>query len=571
MLTDRHYNVNIAFQNKYNDSNTRTSRGWVLKTYIDDGTKMKKIITIIGCGAVGVSQLYHLVEQLISDNIAANFEILIFEKSSSLGQGVAYGEDSPSNLLNRTAGAMSLIHDKPDDFICWLKNNKNKWNDQFPNIKINQLKETFLPRFLFGIYAEDVLRQTIYRARRYKLKISFIHDEAINIEKYHDEYKIYTKNNWQLLSSIIILAVGNLPAKKFGDFNNNPAYFNSPYPTKNLTAIPKNASVGILGSRLSAIDAAISLAEYGHKGEVAFIARKGYFPSIKADYEAYRLKFISERYIAVIAKEKRQISLAKIVKLLISEAEFIYGKRLSFKKFFQRQTDLKKHLDNEFKTYQSIEKMIWQNILISLNAIVENVWNVLKNSDKERFHSIYKSLWMACRVSIPYQNAKKIYKLVLDNRLTLKNGFQQIKFNGQKFIIQTESGKFEYDYIIDATGNSDDVKLIESNLLNNMLVSGLINENKFGGVDVDFETSRVINSDNLVEDRFFVIGNLTSGVYFFTSVLELNINHAFKIAKAISREYLSDYQEKTSISHAVSGYLWQLSNDNKISKNMEIL
>lgn len=85
---------------------------------------MKKIIAIIGCGAVGGAQLHYLVDQLIKDNIAESFEILVFEKSPSLGLGLAYARDEHHNILNRNAETMSLLYDKADDFKKWVLNNK---------------------------------------------------------------------------------------------------------------------------------------------------------------------------------------------------------------------------------------------------------------------------------------------------------------------------------------------------------------------------------------------------------------------------------------------------------------
>lgn len=518
---------------------------------------MKNIITIVGCGAVGVSQLYHLVDQLINDNIAANFEILIFEKSSSLGQGVAYIDDYQTNILNRTAGTMSLIHGKPDDFIQWLKNNKSKWKNKYSCLKQYKLKDAFLPRSLFGMYSEDILRQTIYKARKHKLKISFIHDEVVLVQKYEDKYRIKTKNGWQLISDILILALGNLPSNKLGDFKGNDKYFTAPYPTQQLDKIPTSASVGILGSRLSAIDAAISLNARGHTGGITFIARKGYFPSIRSPYQFYQLNCLSEEAINQIAKENKKISLKQVVKMLIAETESICGIKLSFKKFFRRTNDLKIHLENEFNTNKSKEKMVWQNMLIALNNVIEKIWHHLNDSDRELFNNVYKSQWTACRVGIPIQNAKKIYSLVKNKKLTMLHGCKHTEYADEKFSVITEAGRHTFDYLIDATGNCDDLKLVDSPLLTGMLNEGLIERHKFGGVKVEFESSKVINNDNYVEHGLFVIGNLASGTYFFTSVLELNIKHAFNISKNISKEFIQSYRQKYVLPEITTGYVWQ--------------
>lgn len=488
---------------------------------------------------MGASQLYHLVDQLINNDIVEHFEILVFEKSLNVGHGVAYAHDDDTNLLNRSAGTMSLIHKKPDDFINWLVKNRGKWKNSFADLKINKLKEAFLPRSLFGMYIEDTIQQTILRARKHKLKISIIHDEVIAIQKEIDEYQVGTNNGWLFYSEIVILTMGNLPSNKFGSYAGNDKFFTTPYPTKKLKLIPLNATVGIMGSRLSAVDAAIALSNNGHQGAIVFIARNGYLPAIRAPYRNHELQILIRHYLQ---NHSNDLSLHRLIKILTKEVGLAYGSPTLLSEWFERPTNAIEHFQNELQTYKSKKKIVWQSVLIALNQVIEEIWHELNESDKWIFIQFYKSRWMAYRVGIPVQNARKIYNLFISNQLSLIKNFNKLAYENGKFLVDTNANRFEFDYIIDATGNSEEINLIDSLLLTNMLGQGLIKPHRYGGLEVDFLSSRVINTDNSVESNLFTIGNLTSGTYFFTSVLELNIRHSFKVAQIISSDFVAHEQ-----------------------------
>ena len=67
----------------------------------------KKIISIIGGGAVGVSLLYQLIKKNIDIYHIPNLEINIFEKSSFIGRGLAYGKDS--GLVKNICGQVPVL------------------------------------------------------------------------------------------------------------------------------------------------------------------------------------------------------------------------------------------------------------------------------------------------------------------------------------------------------------------------------------------------------------------------------------------------------------------------------
>ncbi len=509
---------------------------------------MKKIITIVGCGAVGAAQLYHLVYQLIQDNITEHFEILVFEKSENLGHGLAYTQDEHTNLLNRSAETMSLIHRKEDDFKNWLLKNKSKWKEEFSGHKIKR-KEVFLARALFGSYCEDTIQKIIVHARAHKLKVSIIHDEVIVIDKYNHDYKIETRNGWKFHSHVVILTLGNLPSLKFGKAVNNDKFYTSPYPTKKLSNIPAHSAVGIMGSLLSAIDAAIALHHQEHQGNIAFISRGGWLPVVRSPYRYHELKILNAKALReYLSLNKRELSLRQIIKLLRHEVELLCDEKIQFGEWLATPIDAKLHFEHEFKTYKSKNKIAWQAVMIALNQVIESIWHELNEADKALFNLRYKSKFMAYRVGIPIQNARKIYNLFVTKQISQIRHFESLAQNQDKFIVTTSKSTFEFDYIIDATGYCDDLTYIQSTLLSNMTNNGLIKPHRYGGLEVDFESSRIVRKDNSIEKNLYAIGNLTSGTYFFTSVLELNIKHAYKIAQNIALDFIGSHRAPTAIS-----------------------
>lgn len=506
----------------------------------------KKIISIIGGGAVGVSILYQLIKKNIDTYYISGLEINIFEKNLSIGRGLAYGHDSEINLLNRPIETMSAVHGNQNDFIDWLSNN-NHWKKSYPNIHIDKNKGNFLPRSLFGMYLESLFADSLEIAKNNGIKINIIYDEVINLQKNKNKFFVVTKNGNSYLSHSVVLALGQTNSRHYDHLKLTNKYFESPYPTTLVrNEIPKNASIAIIGSRLSAIDSAIALCESGHQGEITFISRNGYLPSVRPHgIFNYKLKILTAKNIDELSHfGATNIKLKQIVKLLEKEFYLATGKSQSIKEWFSRPKDPILYLKNELFNLDCHDSIIWQSIMIAMNNVIELIWHKLSNQDKKIFIKRYRSRWMAYRVGIPLQNAKKILSLMESGKITSVNSLNSISYNKniEKFVIQFNSNSTNkiFEYAINATGSCSEIKNSQSSLLLNMMKNGFLQPSQFGGMNVDFSSSKIIDRNGVADDNLYAIGTLTEGTYFFTSVLELNINHANTIS-----DYILDYIKST--------------------------
>ena len=104
---------------------------------------MKSSIGIIGGGFSGCMLAYHLLEK------TKDLQVVIFNKSSRIGPGLAYDPASSSMLLNVKAGKMSAFPSLPSDFVDWLIQ-----VDAYPLKTKAEISNTFASRELYGRYLE---------------------------------------------------------------------------------------------------------------------------------------------------------------------------------------------------------------------------------------------------------------------------------------------------------------------------------------------------------------------------------------------------------------------------------
>lgn len=495
-------------------------------------------IGIVGVGAVGVSLLSQLFQCLKDKKIQQTVEIYLFEKSTHIAKGLAYQDDSLSNVLNRPANKMSINYDSELDFSAWLAKNQLKIKNIYPDLVLDE-KDPYWPRPVFGLYLKDVFNQTLRNFHRIGVAVHVLSEEVIDIQFSGSFYEINTATGKKLSCfKQVVLSTGHSEDQKFSYLKQVDAFFNSPYPTKDLLQKidhPKG-TVGILGSRLSAIDAAIALAEHGYAGKMILFSRHKLLPAVRANKYATNVKPFKTLAIS-------GYDLASVKKQLEQAVSHTHGASTSFEDWFVRLEEPQAFLRNELMESEHDRRVAWDTVLQDSNQIIEELWHRLPDSEKTIFMNRLKSKWLSFRVGIPKKNALKLLKLLESGQLSLQQMKGQPSYNPihQQFSIESkESTPIEVDYLINATGSPLMVDEMASSLIHNLRSSGMVCPHAFGGIQVEFDTSKIIDADGKVMDDFYAIGQVTAGVYFFTSTLALNVKHAYHVAWQITRKITNE-------------------------------
>lgn len=487
------------------------------------------VITIVGGGATSLSFLYSYLASVPGKNMPTT--VYLLDKRGCFGSGAAYEPDVASNILNSKTGFITPFYDRPGDFFNWLTESQPIWRKSFPDFRLEQ--DNYAPRPLFGMYLRSKMTWLVKEALIKNVQIIQVDAEVKDITMSGKIFVIQTDCSLSLASDYVFLCCGTLPAKQTHFGANVNTILGSPYPISGLVQkIPVDARVGIIGSRLSGIDAVIGLIENGHKGAITIYSRSGYFPSVRGTQGRITPKLLTADHIDDLVNLNGNISLHDVIELITNEISLLSDTPRSREIPSAPMPplppeDLEAYLAKEIGLAQ--ESRNWQAVLYSTNSVIDKLWMALEDAEKAEFLSKHFSAFMSYRVSIPAENARKILGYLQSGKLFFRPGaFTMTIGADDKPIINMETTRHpssSYDFVINATGSPRCVTELNSDLLTNLLQRGTLTPHKFGGISVDQDTYQVIGESGR-KSHLYAMGELTTGTFFFTSALEINARHA---------------------------------------------
>ncbi|WP_440029867.1 FAD/NAD(P)-binding protein [Chromobacterium amazonense] len=487
---------------------------------------MNSVIALIGSGSTALSFIHHYLQQLEA-GAALPRTMYLFEKRAAFGSGAAYEADRASNLLNTKTEFITPFIDQPGDFWHWLQTQPALWRHQFPGYTPEA--DGYAPRPLFGMYLEDRLKALVKRAASLGLNVVQLHAEVLDIQQHGNRQVLNTDCNLRLVADYVFLTCGTLPARRNNALAEHPHVLNTPYPVSTLPArIPAEAAVGILGARLSAIDAVIALIEQGHRGPITLHSRSGYFPSVRGTQGRIQPRYLSDEYLATLRASKGKLSLQELIALVQKEIMELEGTELRGDFHLPAPpASLENYLQDEI--HAAAGPRAWQAALYATNPIIDQLWAALHEEDKQKFLDNYFSAFMAYRVSIPVENARKILRYLQSGQLRFCSGSfgrPQAMDGGLVLRMDGEQIVHHYDYLIQAMGSPRQVGHLESELLSRLLQRGVLQPHPLGGVKIEAHSYCAEGANGQTNPRFRVLGELTTGAFFFTSALDINARHA---------------------------------------------
>jgi uncharacterized NAD(P)/FAD-binding protein YdhS len=197
--------------------------------------------------------------------------IVVVEPRPTLGRGLAYSTRCCAHLMNVPAGKLSLVEEQPNHFVEWLRENFYSWATDY----------SFVPRSVYGRYVGDCLAVR-RRAARPGVDLQHVRLEVIRMEPKAAGYRAYLSDGSSLSADAVVLATGNPPPSDEvipeGPFRRSGRYFPSAWHPGALDCVNQHGAVLLLGSGLTAIDAAVALEESGHRGVIHLVSRHGLLP-----------------------------------------------------------------------------------------------------------------------------------------------------------------------------------------------------------------------------------------------------------------------------------------------------
>jgi uncharacterized NAD(P)/FAD-binding protein YdhS len=268
------------------------------------------------------------------------------------------------------------------------------------------------------------------------------------------------------------------------------------------------------------------------------ISRSGYFPSVRGTQGRYTPQILTLERLGQHGRTFGKITLQELTRWVADEVH-LAGGPVPVAMFVPPPPP-----DDPLHFFETEIKLAgqprpWQAVLYATNPLIDCIWQLLDDADKQIFLNKYQAVWMSYRVSIPVENAQQLVDLCKGGRLTFKSGKTDVHSNAHGFDVAVHGRDgveaANFDCVVGAFGSPRDARLIDSRLVQNILSSGLARCHRHGGLEVVHQSGRFIEAPGQAQLNIWALGELTSGVNFFTSALEINARHAAKVARDIVR------------------------------------
>lgn len=443
-------------------------------------------IAIVGGGAAGVLVAIQLLRQA-----RVPLRIALLDPQTTLAQGVAYATPYPEHVLNVPAQKMSALPDLPEDFLDFVAGDDPEQRAR--------LAPAFLERRRYG----DYLRVRLAEAMQASVaSLEHVPQSAVALHRQPHGLRLQLQDGSALECSKLVLAVGNrsrpLPAR--GASSLAPGALTGAWDFEAVRAIPQDASLCIVGSGLSMVDAVLSFVATGHRGRIQVLSRHGWRPQPHA--AAAPVDFDPQQLLALNLRARLRV--------------------------------LRTAARNEMAAGRP-----WQGLMETLRPHGQGLWSTLSEADQRRFLRHLVRLWDVHRHRIAGEVHAQMQTLIDSGQLRVHRGrLDAVMQSGRcvRVAAVTRDGKdlhFDVDHVINATGVELRVPTMRNPLLTGMLGEGLAQPGPHGIGVATGADGQVRDAQGRVQEDVFALGSLRVGdLWESTAIPELRVQ-AQQAARAL--------------------------------------
>ncbi len=232
---------------------------------------MKTIVIIGGgfCGTITAVNLARFSESPL--------RVVLVNRGSPAGRGVAYSTRRAEHLLNVVARNMSALADDPQHFVDWLRT-----RTEYADMPEAVLRETFVPRRIYGDYLRSLLFTCSRPSdNRLPVQIETLDGQAVDVLARDDGATVILEDGQQIDADKVLLATGNQPPAPLPSpaaAFHHPRYCENPWQDWERRLPERSQPVVLLGTGLTMVDAFLTLASHGWQGPIFAVSRNGLLP-----------------------------------------------------------------------------------------------------------------------------------------------------------------------------------------------------------------------------------------------------------------------------------------------------
>lgn len=370
-------------------------------------------LAIIGAGPAGLATF---ISAVLRDAAKTIYVV----DPNCWGPGLAYGNTDEDVLCNSSIESMSIVIGRPLDFFDYLV-------EQGREVSV----EAFAPRAWAGAYLTDRFAQYLALARRSGIDVVPVRRRFRSLRADGAGRYALTFGDGQLPSSLVadnvIFCSGHgaprVPSQ-FSRFRGYRSFVPCVFPEAEMLArIGREARVLVLGTKLSAVDAALLLLRQGHL--VTMISPSGEIPAVRKRIlrnDAFEFGLDSTQSMLKRWDGRNADDCPPALK----RAYLRYARRtlarLSDKPWhaqFSSAVDRTQRLREEIEIAERGDAT-WQDLMFGFIGQANEVY--LKAPVVGGLHPMIRTMFARYSAAIALENAKKLLRAIDDGKLRIERG-----------------------------------------------------------------------------------------------------------------------------------------------------
>ncbi|WP_161878653.1 FAD/NAD(P)-binding protein [Alkalibacterium sp. MB6] len=457
-------------------------------------------IAIVGMGVAGISVLRE-IKNVLNQGKRMDVDIVVFSNRDQYGTGMPYQKDDEALLINQYTDTMTIDPSDSEDFLKWVTKYKGPEHQEKPH----------LPRKWFGEYLSDRLKEWSR-----ELTMNVIYEDVQSMHALSDgRIKLKSATRQEIVDGVH-LAIGHSPYADPYRLKGLPGYIYHPYPFESQLKLEnQSGTVGIIGTRLTAMDAMLFLQRHYPETNIAFLSLDKRFSSVRGHHVPLHLSQEEKEQFKQTLIDKKDALTFEDVKEAFSQLATKKGINVKHMctEFGQGSLDSMRHELNHLDELGRFQQFISQ-----LKETFPYIWWTLPKKEKVLFKNKYEEQFLNFKIPVTEEAVRSLIQSVDQKKIAIYSHIQSIKRRDDRFEVNCENGdQFTVDVLINATGQSTNLYYsldLHQPLIKQLIEEGFIVPYPYGGVKIDYPSMSAIDRRGRIRSTFKVYGQLASGVQY---------------------------------------------------------
>jgi uncharacterized NAD(P)/FAD-binding protein YdhS len=452
---------------------------------------MRKTLVIVGAGFSGTV----LAANLLRRPPAGGADIVLIERSSVMGRGVAYAAHEFPYLLNVPAARSSADSRDPLQFLRFAQSRLPKVDG-----------EDFLPRALYGDYLQDLLLRAEREAPPH-VRLIRVFGEVTGVSRADDGAALAAEfaDRAPIRGDALILALGNpsVPLPPWAQELNGHAAFRQ-NPRDLPETLGSEHSVLIVGNGLTMADAASALSRHPERVPTLHtISRRGLTPKTQTIFHTDAMRGSGETLLASAHSLRK---LLRACRNLARDVEKLGGD--------------------------------WREAISFIRSLVPALWRRMPEAERRRFVRHLQVHWDTYRHRLPPQLTERLENLRRSGKLKVRAGRIQgvVAVDRRRLAVSWRTrgsgatAQLTVDMLVNATGPNYNIERSTDALMISLRAAGLVSPD---ALQLGINTARFgacVDARGRASERLFYVGPLLRADHLdATAAAELS-NHVEQLA-----------------------------------------